>query len=90
LKRRKRKLAGAPLAPLEFPHFFPSLFLHRLSWGRVVTLASLMELTRAQEVEDAAVLASAHEDVEGLIRKVTLLKGEPAEARRAGGRREVL
>jgi hypothetical protein len=27
LKRTKRKLACAPLAPFEFPHFFPSLFL---------------------------------------------------------------
>jgi hypothetical protein len=30
LKRTKRKLAYAPLAPFEFPHFFPFLFLQRL------------------------------------------------------------
>jgi hypothetical protein len=27
LKERKGKVAYVPLAPIEFPHFFPSLFL---------------------------------------------------------------
>jgi hypothetical protein len=40
-----------------------------------------MELTRVWEVEDVAALVSAHEDTEGLVRKVTLLKGELAEVR---------
>jgi hypothetical protein len=35
------------------------------------------------EVENVAVLASAREDIEGLVRKVNLLEGELAEARRA-------
>jgi hypothetical protein len=83
LKRRKRKLACAPLAPFEFPHFFPSLFLQRLSWGSSDTLASPMELTRAREVEDATTLASACEDVEGLVQKVALLEGELTKARQA-------
>jgi hypothetical protein len=83
LKRRERKLAYVSLASFEFPHFFPSLLLHRLFQGSVDTLASLTELTRAQEVKHEMVLASAHEDVEGLVQKVTLLKGELAEARRA-------
>jgi hypothetical protein len=38
-----------------------------------------MELTRAWEVEDVAALVSAREDTEGLVRKVTLLKGELAK-----------
>jgi hypothetical protein len=42
-----------------------------------------MEMTRAWEVEDAAALAYAREDVEGLVPKVALLKGEPVEACRA-------
>jgi hypothetical protein len=40
-----------------------------------------MELTQAWEVEDVAALVSAREDTEGLVRKVTLLKGELAEVR---------
>ncbi len=59
LKERKRKLAYAPLAPFEFPHFFPSLFLRCLSRGSVDTLALQTELTRALEVEDVVTLASA-------------------------------
>jgi hypothetical protein len=39
------------------------------------------ELTQAQEMEDAVVLAFAHEDAEGLVWKVTLLEGELANAR---------
>jgi hypothetical protein len=74
-------LAYEPLAPFEFPHFFPSLFLQFLSRGSTDTLVSPMELTRAWEVEDAAALASVHEDAEGLGRKVALLEGELAEAR---------
>jgi hypothetical protein len=35
------------------------------------------------ETENASVLASAHEDVGGLVRKVTLPEGELAEARQA-------
>jgi hypothetical protein len=35
------------------------------------------------ETENAVVLASACEDAEGLVRKVALLEGELAEARRA-------
>jgi hypothetical protein len=49
----------------------------------VDTPASPTELTRAREVEDTTVLASAHEDAEGLVQKVALLKGELAEARQA-------
>jgi hypothetical protein len=60
LKRRKRKLAYAPLAPFEFPHFFPSLFLRCLSRGSVDTLALQTELTQALEVEDVVTLASTH------------------------------
>jgi hypothetical protein len=36
-----------------------------------------------REVEDAVVLASAHEDAEALARMVALLEGELVEARRA-------
>jgi hypothetical protein len=67
LKRRNRKIACVPLAPFEFSHFLLFLFLQRLSRGSADTLASPMELTPAQEVEDAAALASAHEDAEGLV-----------------------
>jgi hypothetical protein len=35
------------------------------------------------ETENVVVLASAREDAEGLVRKVALLEGELAEARRA-------
>jgi hypothetical protein len=69
------------VAPFEFPHFFLSLFLQRLSQGSADTLVSLSELTQAWEVEDAASLASARKDAEGLVRKVTLLEGKLAEAR---------
>jgi hypothetical protein len=67
-----------PLAPFEFPHFFPSLFLQRLSWGGggADTLASPTELTRVWEVEDAVALVFAHDDAEGLVWKVALLEGE--------------
>jgi hypothetical protein len=51
LKRRKRKLTCAPLAPFELPYFFPYLFLQRLSWGSADTLALPTELTQAREVE---------------------------------------
>jgi hypothetical protein len=51
----------------------------RLSWGSTDTLASLMELTRAREMEDATTLASAHKDAKGLVQKVSLIKGELAE-----------
>jgi hypothetical protein len=37
------------------------------------------ELTRAQEVENTATLASCREDAKGLVRKVTLLEGGLAE-----------
>jgi hypothetical protein len=46
-------------------------------------LASPTELTQAWEVEDAAVLASAREDAEGLVWRVTLLKGELVEVPQA-------
>jgi hypothetical protein len=42
---------------------------------------SQSELTRVREVKNVAALASIWEDAEGLIRKVTLLEGELAEAR---------
>jgi hypothetical protein len=35
------------------------------------------------EVENVVSLASAHEDAEGLLRKIALLEGELAEERRA-------
>jgi hypothetical protein len=41
---------------------------------------SPMELTRVREMENVVVLASVLEDVEGLIRKVSLLEGELAKA----------
>jgi hypothetical protein len=41
------------------------------------------ESTQALEAENAVVLASAREDVEGLVRKVALLEGELVEVRRA-------
>jgi hypothetical protein len=34
-----------------------------------------MDLTRAREVEDATMMASTHEDAEGLVQKVALLEG---------------
>jgi hypothetical protein len=34
------------------------------------------------EAESTAALASAHEEAEGLVRKITLLEGELAEVRR--------
>jgi hypothetical protein len=43
----------------------------------------LPEDVARREAENAAALALAHEDVEGLVWKVTLLEGELAEARRA-------
>jgi hypothetical protein len=42
-----------------------------------------MELTQSWEVEDAVALASACEDADVLVQKVTLLRGELAEAHRA-------
>jgi hypothetical protein len=35
------------------------------------------------EVENAMTLASAHEDADGFVRKITLLEGELAVERRA-------
>jgi hypothetical protein len=83
LKERKKKLACAPLAPFEFPHFFPSLILQHLSQGSADTLVLQAEWTWAREAENDAVLAYAHEDAEGLVRTVGLLEGELSEARRA-------
>jgi hypothetical protein len=83
LKRRKRKLSYASLALFEFAHFFPSLFLQRLSWGSANTIASPIELTQAREVEDAVALASAREDAEDLVQKVTLPEGELVEVLQA-------
>jgi hypothetical protein len=42
-------------------------------------LVSPTKLTQAREVEDAMVLVSAHEDVEGLVQRVILLEGEHVE-----------
>jgi hypothetical protein len=81
LKRRKRKLASASLAPFEFPHFFSSMFLQRLSRGSAGTLVSPTELTQAWEVDDGSALVSACEGAEGPVWKVTLLEGELVEAR---------
>jgi hypothetical protein len=36
-----------------------------------------------REVENATALAPTHEDIEGLVWKVTLLEGELAKVRRA-------
>jgi hypothetical protein len=47
-------------------------------WG-----VTLPEDVARQEVENTATLAYAHEEVEGLVQKVTLLEGEPAKACRA-------
>jgi hypothetical protein len=44
---------------------------------------SQTESTRSWEVENAAILAFAQEDGEGLARKVTLLEGELVEVRQA-------
>jgi hypothetical protein len=83
LERRKRKLACAPLTLFKFPHFFLSLLLQRFSRGSTDTLASPMKLTQVREVEDTMTLASAHEDAEGLVQKVTLLEGELVEVHQA-------
>jgi hypothetical protein len=48
-------------------------------------LASRTELTWAWEVEDATTLASALEDAEGLVWKVTVLDSELVEVRQAQG-----
>jgi hypothetical protein len=45
----------------------------------VDTLVLPMELTRAREAEDVTALASAHEDADGLVQKVTILEGELVE-----------
>jgi hypothetical protein len=44
---------------------------------------TLPEDVAKREVENTATLAYAHEEVEGLVQKVTLLEGEPAKACRA-------
>jgi hypothetical protein len=44
---------------------------------------SQVEMTQAREVESVMVSAFVQEDAEGLIRKVALLEGELAAARRA-------
>jgi hypothetical protein len=80
-RERKRKLACTSLAPFEFPQFFLSLFLYHSFWGGTDMPMSQSELTRVREVKNVAALASIWEDAEGLIRKVTLLEGELAEAR---------
>jgi hypothetical protein len=54
-----------------------------LSRGSTDILASRTELTWAWEVEDAMTLASALEDAEGLVWKVTILDSELVEARQA-------
>jgi hypothetical protein len=69
-----------PLALFEFPHFFLSLFLQYLPRGSTDTLVLQAELTRVREAEITVAPASAHEDVEGLVWKVALLKGELVEA----------
>jgi hypothetical protein len=46
------------------------------------TLVLQVEPTRVWEVKNAAPLASAREDTEGLVQKVAFLKGELAEVRR--------
>jgi hypothetical protein len=42
-----------------------------------------MKLTQVREVEDTMTLASAHEDADGLVQKVTLLEGELVEVHQA-------
>jgi hypothetical protein len=83
LKPRKTKLACAPLASFEFPHFLPVFVSTTLVLGSADTLASPTELTQAWEMEVTVVLVSACEDAKGLVRKVALLNGELVEARRA-------
>jgi hypothetical protein len=48
-------------------------------------LAEMVALEKVSrvEVENATTLASAHEDVEGFVQKITLLEGELAAERRA-------
>jgi hypothetical protein len=82
LKERKKVLACVPLPPIEFPQFFPSLIMQHLSQGSADTLVLQVETTWAPKAENTTALASAHEDVEGLVRKVALLGGELAEVRR--------
>jgi hypothetical protein len=83
LKERKKVLACAPPAPFEFPQFFPCLILQHSSKGSANMLVLQTEPARVREVENATTLASAHEDVEGLVRKVILLRGELVEVRQA-------
>jgi hypothetical protein len=73
LKERKKVLACVPLPPIEFPQFFPSLIMQHLSQGSADTLVLQVETTWAPKAENTTALASAHEDVEGLVRKVALL-----------------
>jgi hypothetical protein len=58
LKERKKRLVYAPLAPFEFPQFFPSLILQYLSWGSTNTLVLQVELTQSWEAENSTVLES--------------------------------
>jgi hypothetical protein len=62
---------------LFLPVFISAVFVSR----GTDTPASQTKSARAWEVENVVVQASVQEDTEGLIRKVTLLAGELAEAR---------
>jgi septal ring factor EnvC (AmiA/AmiB activator) len=71
------------MAPFEFPHFFPSLFLQRWFWGSAGKLLSQDELTSVREDENADALASAREDTKGLAPMVTLLEAELVDVHQA-------
>jgi hypothetical protein len=51
-------------------------------WGAMVEREASERMSRV-EAENVVVLASTHEDVEGLIRKIVLLEGELAVERQA-------
>jgi hypothetical protein len=77
-KKEEGKLACAFLAPFEFPHLFPSLFLQCSFWGGVDMPVSQVESTRVQEELNVILPVYDREDAEELVRKVTLLNGELA------------
>jgi hypothetical protein len=72
-------LPACPWLPLSLL-ISSRLYFYSICFGGADTV-----LTQVWEVENVVVQASVQEDVEGLVRKVTLLEGELAEARQARG-----
>jgi hypothetical protein len=71
------------LVSFEFPYLRLSLFPQCLFWGGTDAPVLPLVLSWVREMESVALVASVRGDAGGLIRKVAVLEGEPAEAHRA-------